>query len=130
MYCRRGPRTRSVSLSVFTPHSAKKQQNEPLHSYSLTDRPLSSSDQAVARAKGGHKSAAHPWCRARPAISRAEFSGLPRPGRPHRMPGAHQSPGDLAPGLLTPVTPCVRPPVRRLTFSARAEFSPAPFFSS
>ena len=51
-----GAATRPVSLSVFTPRSFSRKKhgrrNEPLHSYSLIGRPLSSSDQAVARAKG------------------------------------------------------------------------------
>jgi len=41
------PRTRPFRPSVFTPHSAKKQQNEPLHSYGKKGRPLSTADPAV-----------------------------------------------------------------------------------
>ena len=66
-------------------------------------------------------------------LPRKVFWFAPPPGRPHRMPGAVIAPAASRPSgschadLLLPFTPCARPPVRRLTLSARAESSPAPF---
>ena len=92
-----GAATRPVSLYVFTPHSAKKQQNEPLHSYSLTGRPLSSSDQAIARAKGADTRARLIRGSASPVKKpRSNVSGnaIP-PAASQRKPLAHITPAKL-----------------------------------